>query len=389
METTDIFRDIVSSHIRNNGGLSITNTHIPPTNKTPFIQHAIQLRNRLQSIELFILRISQSYILVKPLLWSENIGSYISDNERIEIDENIESQLYESNKWLDQLKEEVKKQKLYTQTANIQAQDQNRITSNDQITLNNDILQYHQNIVLLLLTRLSLISKKVGRLQTAHYEAVLTSQSPFAAWIAIPIKNHMNFTEDLNDNIYDKLETRDNTFPLSQNTFDDFKPSILLHVLSTTLSETSASNICGRVISKGCMNMKEWAYAVLLTVAHQVRFKKTSQESISTFTSACSFLSYFDNYGSIEMLLRESDDSVWMLEWERVQMASLHCWHWKELYQHFEGKVSYLIIPSPLHLLSLSFFLQFSSCYFLCACFVLSFFLSFSNMNVLIVDNER
>lgn len=300
MDLTDTFRDIISSHIRSNGGGITTNTHRHAT--TPFMQHAIQLRNRLSSIEAFIKRTSQSYLLVKPLLWSEI--PYISDSERSVIDDNLERQLHESSRWLEQLKEEVKKS--YRQT------------TGNQITIG--IREHNQHIVVALLTRLSEISKKVGRLQTAHYEAVLTSQSPFASWMALK-------SDKLDiGSVYPSMVPEAPISPLlsSDDLNEESVIPTLLHALCSTLSESEALALSGKVHSKGAKTIEERAYAVLLATAHKQLQCLENDKSTRTHLP----LSLFGS--KVEMVLLRGGDS-WKGEWDQVVRAACHCWHWKEL----------------------------------------------------------
>jgi hypothetical protein len=310
METTDSFREIVSSLIRSGANPPTTPAVHPVT--TPFTQHAIQLRNRLSSIEGFISRISQSYLLVKPVLWTD-IPS-ISDNERSVIDDNLERQLHEASRWLEQLKDDVKKS--YRQ-------------SNPSA---NGVREHNQNIVIALLARLSEISKRVGRLQTAHYEAVLTSQSPFAVWVSLP-KQHGEFQHVYNSSamLSSTAATSAPSFKQDGRSRGSLLPMTLVHALSSTMSPSDALSRTDKVRSKGASTMEQWAYAVLLASAHK------QLKCVGKDTSEVCPLQYFGS--AAERVLRQEEEFVWREEWERVLATSLHCWHWKELYEHL-GRAS-------------------------------------------------
>lgn len=288
MDNTEIFRELITSQIRNK---NISNPPTrPPLTTTSFAQHANQLRTRLSSMESFLSRISRSYLLVRLLFLSEI--PFLSDTERSIIDDNLERQLHESSRWLDQLKEEVKKDR----------------GSDAQVR------EHNQIVVVSLLARLSQLSQKVSRLQTAHYEAVLLSQSPFTTWLSTPKSD--SFVEVYPSSCV--TASSEQSHPMPHRV-----PSRLLNAITTTTTISDAQLKVDRVRGRGAMNIEDWAYALLLVAAHThlmcPQSETASDAGLSSLGSAAG------------RLLSQEDEFTCKTEWERVVSAAIGCWNWTEL----------------------------------------------------------
>jgi len=286
MDNTELFQKLLSSVQPSNK----TSSDDPHHQVAPFLQHAIQLRIRLSAIEAFVARVSESYLLVRPRLSSE--VPFLSDSERSVIDDNLERQLHESWRYLEQLKQEVKKIQIESSSGH------------------NGVREHYQIVVVSLLSRLSDLSKCVGQLQTAHYEAVLLSQSPFSTWFSTP-------KGDSYENIYKPQSSQTRPTEL----FVGSGPRLLLNALNSTLTPSEGLAKAGRIRSRDASTSEDWSYAVLLAAAHEQLANKGDESLPGSF------------FGSAteRVLSRELNDQQWKKEWNTVLAVAPNCWHWREL----------------------------------------------------------